>query len=560
MSVNTYDYNLGTFSRRVTTSSREAQAWFDRGLVWCYSFNHEEAMRCFRAAIEHDPQCCMAHWGCAFARGPNYNKAFPLFDPADLASTFIEAFASVNRARDCSSNATPVERALIEALAARFPADRPPADLPADLIALNVAYSDAMRSVYQDHPDDLDVAMLFADALMSVSPRALWDLDTGEPCGHGTVEAREVLERAMAQPGGFAHPGILHMYIHLMEMSPVPEAALQASDRLRNLVPDAGHIAHMSTHIDAVCGDYRRAMDSNSVAIAADEKFFQRQGWMNFYTLYRAHNYQFKIYSAMLLGQSRMALEAADALAAALPEELLRMESPPMANWLEGYVPMKMHALIRFGRWEEILDAELPADRELYCVTTAMMLYAKGVAYGAMGRIEEAEATRPEFAAAASRVPESRITLPNKHVEILKVAAAMLDGELEYRKGNFDEAFAILRQAVAIDDSLLYADPRAWLQPVRHAFGALLLEQGHVAEAEAVYRADLGLDDKICRARQHPANVWSLHGYHECLTRLGKYEQAELVAAQLRIAMASVDVPIRSSCYCRLSEAKGRGC
>jgi hypothetical protein len=421
-----------------------------------------------------------------------------------------------------------------------------------------VAYADAMRSVYRDHPDDLDVALLFADALMSVSPRALWDLDTGEPCGYGTVEAREVLERAMSEPSGVEHPGILHMYIHLMEMSPVPEVALVAADRLRALVPDAGHMAHMPTHIDAVCGDYRRAMYSNAVAIKADEKFVQRQGSMNFYTVYRAHNYHFTVYSAMLLGQSRMALEAAAALEAALPEELLRVESPPMADWLEGFVPMKMHALIRFGRWEEILEIGLPDDQELFCVTTAMILYGKGVAFAATGRIADAEAAREQFTAAVSRVPESRIILPNKCVEILKIAAAMLEGELEYRKGNFAEAFAALHHAVALDDALLYADPRGWLQPSRHALGALLLEQGHVLEAEAVYRADLGLDGKICRPRQHPANVWSLHGYHECLTRLNKDEQAELVGAQLRLAMASVDVPIRSSCYCRMSEARAR--
>jgi tetratricopeptide (TPR) repeat protein len=345
------------------------------------------------------------------------------------------------------------------------------------------------------------------------------------------------------------------MYIHLMEMSARPEDALQAGDLLRDLVPDAGHLRHMPTHLDVLCGDYASVVAANSAAIAADEKFRARHGAMNFYTLYRAHNYHFKVYGAMFLGQQRTALEAADQLAAAIPEDLLRVQHPPMADWLEGFVPMRLHVLIRFGCWPAILAAPLPADQDLYCTTTAMTHYAKGIACAATGQVGEAGAQRALFAATAGRVPESRTIFNNTCRDILAVAGAMLDGELEYRKGNHGAAFGLLRRAVELDDGLPYDEPWGWMQPARHAYGALLLEQGHVAEAEAVYRADLGLDATLARPCQHPGNVWSLHGFHECLARQGKDEQAGIVMQQLKIAAARADVPIRSSCYCRLTAA-----
>jgi tetratricopeptide (TPR) repeat protein len=542
-------FDLGGYERRVTTSSPRTQTWFTRGLLWAYAFNHEEAVTCFEQAIEADPGCALAHWGLAFALGPNYNKPWEAFDRADRASSLPRAHAATDAAGR-APGAAPVERALAQALAARYPAT----ELAGDGSAWNAGYADAMREVYRAYPDDLDVATLFADALMNLTPWALWDQATGQPAdGTGTIEAKAVLERALASAGGRAHPGILHMYIHLMEMSARPEDALQAGDLLRELVPDAGHLRHMPTHLDVLCGDYRGVVSANSAAIEADERFLARRGAMNFYTLYRAHNYHFKIYGAMFLGQALTALEAADQLAAAIPEELLRVQTPPMADWLEGFVPMKMHALIRFGRWADIIAAPLPADPDLYCVTMAMTHYAKGVACAATGRIGEAEEHHRQFAAAAARVPASRTVFNNTCQDILAVAAAMLDGELEYRKGNHDVAFAHLRRAVELDDGLPYDEPWGWMQPARHAYGALLLEQGRLADAEAVYRADLGLDSTLGRACQHPGNVWSLHGYHECLTRLGKNEQAGIIAQQLKIAAAHADTPIESSCYCRLT-------
>ena len=543
-------FDLGSYRRPITTASAEAGRWFNRGLVGAYGFNHEEAIRCFDRAIDCDPDCVLAYWGLAYAVGPNYNAQWDAFDRQALARAVSRAHAALAQAEQRAGRAKPVERALIRAMSARFPAAAP----PPDCTPWSAAYADAMREAYREHPDDLDVAALFADALMNLAPWALWDQGTGEPSAAAcTAEARAVLERALATDGGRAHPGLLHFYIHLMEMSPYPEIALPAGDLLRELVPDAGHLLHMPTHLDVLCGDYARVVASNARAIAADDRYLAVEGGMNVYTLYRVHNYHFKIYGAMFLGQSQVALDTAERLAAAIPEELLHVQQPAMADLLEGFVPMRQHVLIRFGRWQEIIETPLPADQELYPVTTAIILYSQGVAHAATGSVAKADLTREEFRAAAARVPESRMLFNNKCADILKIAAAMLDGEIDYRKGEYERAFRHLRLAVELDDGLPYDEPWGWMQPARHALGALLLEQGQVAEAAEVYRADLGLDSTLARACQHPGNLWSLHGYHECLVRLGQDELAGVIANQLKVASAYADVPVTSSCYCRLS-------
>jgi tetratricopeptide (TPR) repeat protein len=218
---------------------------------------------------------------------------------------------------------------------------------------------------------------------------------------------------------------------------------------------------------------------------------------------------------------------------------------------------MRVHVLIRFGLWDDILALPLPDDQALYCVSTAMLHYARGVALAATGEVARAEAERDVFRAACERVAASRMLFNNTCTDILQVAAAMLDGELEYRKGNYDGAFKALERSIGLDDGLPYDEPWGWVQPTRHAYGALLLEQGRVAEAEAVSRADLGLDDTLPRALQHPNNVWALHGFHECLITLGKTGEAKIVEQQLKIAAAMADVPIETSCFCRLSNGTG---
>jgi tetratricopeptide (TPR) repeat protein len=308
----------------------------------------------------------------------------------------------------------------------------------------------------------------------------------------------------------------------------------------------------MPSHIDVLCGDYANVVEWNDRAIKADGKYLAEEGARNFYSLYRCHNYHFKLYGAMFMGQLAPALEAAEQMAASLTEDLLTIEVPPMADWLEGFVPMKMHVLIRFGRWRDIIATTLPQNQALYCVTTAMIHYAKAVALAASGNVPAAEAEAQAFEAAVAKVPPTRYLFNNTCLDILAIAAEMMKGEIAYRKGRYPEAFAHLRKSVELDDNLPYDEPWGWMQPTRHALGALLLEQGKVEEAEAIYRADLGFDDTLRRACQHPDNVWSLHGFHECLVKRGKTAEATLIKSRLDIALARADVPIKASCFCRL--------
>ena len=544
-------YQLGAYHRPVGTPSPQAQLWFDRGLIWAYAFNHGEALRCFERALELDPGLAIARWGIAYAVGPNYNKAWDAFDPVDLSASLARARAELGMA--LNGRASAVERGLIEALGARYPTADP--DDTDTLLAGNSAYADAMAALASVYPDDVDVAALAADALVNVTAWALWDSTTGAPApGSRVLQAKQILDHALRTPAGREHPGVLHLYLHTMEMSATPEDALPAANLLRDLVPDAGHLQHMPSHIDVLCGDYHSSVVSNLSAVQADRRFVEREGPLNFYSLYRAHNLHFVVYSAMFQGQSRVALRAADELAGQLTPELLSVPSPPMADWLEAFVPLRIHVLIRFGRWDDLIAEPLPADVELYCTTAATIHYGRGVAYAATAQLTQARAEREAFTEAYAQIPESRYLFNNTSRDILAVAGAMLDGEITYREKKFDEAFAHLRRAIQLSDALPYDEPWGWMQPPRHAYGALVLEQGHVELAAEVYAADLGVDGTLSRSCQHPGNVWSLHGYHECLQRLGRTAEAASIGQQLELAQAHADVPILASCACRLRE------
>jgi tetratricopeptide (TPR) repeat protein len=542
-------YDLGSYHRPIETPSPRAQVWFDRGMVWAFAFNHEEAVRCFERALEVDPDLAIARWGIAYSLGPNYNKAWEAFDPVDLAASLARARMELSLA--ARGRASVAERGLIDALQARFPTEDPN-DTDA-LHAGSTAYGDAMAALAAANPDDVDVQALAADALVNITAWELWDTSTGEPApGSRVVEAKRIIEDALATPAGREHPFLLHLYLHTMEMSATPQDALPAADRLRNLVPDAGHLRHMPSHIDVLCGDYRGSVTSNLSAVQADRRFVERQGPLNFYSLYRAHNLHFVVYSAMFEGQSQAALEAADELAGQLTSELLAIESPPMADWLEAFVPLGIHVLVRFGRWDELTAQPLPDDPDLYCTTAATIHYGRGVAHAAKGQLSQAHAEREDFRSAYARIPDTRYLFNNTARDILAIAGEMLDGEIDYREERFDEAFAHLRRAIELDDGLPYDEPWGWMQPTRHAYGALLLEQGQVEQAAKVYAADLGLDPTLIRPCQHPGNVWSLHGYHECLQRLGRIDEAAIIGQQLELVRARADVPILASCACRL--------
>jgi tetratricopeptide (TPR) repeat protein len=542
-------FDLGTYGRKVTTSSPDAQLWFDRGLNWLFGFNHGEAIKCFKEALKHDPECAMAHWGISYASGPNYNLPWHRYDPQGRQLALSAAYDAMQDALAHVGKASPVEQAMTHALRARYPQR----EAIEDMASWDKAYTREMRKLFRDYPEDLEVRTVFAEAIMDETPWQMWDLRSGKPAeGAGTEECRTVLESALDKiPASWEHPGLLHLYVHLMEMSPFPQRALRAGDRLREIVPDAGHLIHMPTHIDILCGHYHDVLVHNQKALMADRRFLAYSDDPGVYLVYVIHNFHFAIYGAMYLGQYTPAIAAAEELIATIPEAVLRIQSPPMADFLEGYLTTKQHVLIRFGKWREIIEQELPEDRDLYCSNVAMIHYAKAVAHSALGNVGEAEAEKTRFMAAKMRVPESRRVHNNTIVDLLGVAEEMLKGELEYRKGNYDVAFARLRRSVELDDALPYDEPWGWMQPTRHALGALLLEQGRIAEAESVYRSDLGLDRKLSRACQHPDNLWSLHGLHECLTRRGEKVEAALIGQRLELALARTEFPIKASCFCR---------
>jgi tetratricopeptide (TPR) repeat protein len=542
-------FDLGPYSRKITTSSPESQLWFDRGLNWLFGFNHGEAIKCFQRALEHDGECAMAHWGIAYASGPNYNLPWVRYDPHGRQMALAASHDAMQAALAHATKASAVERAMIEALPARYPQR----EAIEDLSPWDKAFTKAMRKIFDAFPDDLDVRAVYAESIMNETPWQMWDLPSGRPAeGAGTEQCRALLEQAFdSVPAAWNHPGLLHLYVHLMEMSPFPQRALRAGDRLREIVPECGHLIHMPTHLDVLCGNYHDVLVYNQKALATDRRFLAYSNDPGVYLVYVIHNFHFAIYGAMFLGQYTPAIAAAEELIATVPEPVLRIQSPPMADFLEGYLTMKQHVLVRFGKWHEIIAQALPADPDLYCSTVAMIHYAKAVAHSALGHVAEAEAEKALFTAAKSRVPESRRVHNNLVVNLLAVAEAMLSGELDYRKDNHASAFAHLRRSVELSDALPYDEPWGWMQPTRHALGALLLEQGRIEEAEVVYRSDLGLDGKLSRACQHPDNVWSLHGLHECLVRRGEKVEAALIAQRLDLALARAEVPIRASCFCR---------
>ena len=540
-------------SRPIATPSPDAQTWFDRGVGWLYGYNHEEAVACFRNALACDPGCAIAWWGVALGSGPFYNMPWEWFGSTEIVEATATCHHAARKALAASGNACDAEKALIGAIAERFPKDHP---VPPDEFARwEQNYADRMREAHRRYPDDHDIAALFAEALMTLTPWKLWDTKTGKPLRDAaTLEALDVVETALSKRevlGLAPHAGLLHMHIHLLEMSPHPERALGSAEMLAGIAPDSGHLEHMPCHVYALCGQYHRAVDASARAIAADRKYLTHAGTDMFYTTSICHDFHMMMYASMMSGRFDPALEAADDMCALLTPDLLGIRKPHMAVTLEGYRSTRMHVLVRFGRWTEILSEPPPPDPALFCVTTAMHHYGRGVAYAALGDTAAAEDERRAFAAAMTLVPEDRLFFNNQARHILSVAEAMLDGELAYRKGDVDTAFDHLREATCRDDNLYYTEPWSWMHPPRHALGALLLEQDRIAEAETVYRADLGYDDTLDRCARHPDNVWALHGYAECLQRLDKTHEAAIVSRRAGEALAHADQRITASCFCR---------
>jgi tetratricopeptide (TPR) repeat protein len=515
-----YD-DLGKHHREITTSSKEAQRYFDQGLILLLAFNHDEAIRSFREATKRDPSCAAAWWGIAVANGPHINN--PSLDP-EHENAALEA---LEVAKGFTQGRKESEQQLIAALAHRYSAAH-----PGDRKPLDAAYADAMRIVWRAHPDDADVGTLFAESMMDLRPWDLWTLE-GQP-QPGTLEIVETLEAVLALDPD--HPGANHLYIHTMEASPHPEKALASADRLRHLVPGAGHLVHMPAHIDLRLGRYADASIANERAIETDDRHRALVPKEGFYHVYMAHNHQFLTYSSMMEGNSARALQAAHAMVDGVPPEFIAAMGPIV----DGFLPIVLHAEIRFGRWEEVLA--YPEFPESLVISNAMRHYARGVALAALGRVDEASKERDQLAAAILKVDEKAIVGNSPASDVLAIAARMLAGEIAFRSGKQEESFTLLREGVAFEDKLHYDEPPDWMMPVRHSLGAALLQAQRFEEAEKVFREDLV---------RHPENGWSLFGLARCLDARGAAEEAREAKKRFEKAWARSDVQLKSSCFCQ---------
>jgi tetratricopeptide (TPR) repeat protein len=512
-------YEVGSLSRPVTTSSPEAQKYFDQGLAFMFGFNHDEAIRSFARAAELDPGCAMALWGVALANGPHINN--PVLPPERAQA----AWEALGRAQAAAAGASPVEKALIVAVAARYAS--PP---PEDRKALDLAYANTMRSVWAAFPKDADVGALFAEAMMDVRPWDLW-LPDGKP-QPGTEELVGALETVLKlEP---RHPLALHLYIHAVEASPSPGRADAAADALRDRLPGLGHLVHMPSHIDVRRGRWQEAIDANARAIGADARYTARSPEPGFYRLYMAHNHHMLAYAGMMSGQSGIALQRIREMVQAIPLDFFRANP-----WADGFMAMPLEVLMRFGRWPEIL-AE-PAFPDYVPISRSLQHYARGVAFAATGRMPQAEQELAAFLEARAKVVKEATFGNNSGGDILDVAERVLKGELAFRAGRRDEGIALLREGVAREDKLRYDEPPDWIQPVRHPLGAALLAAGRFAEAEAVFREDLA---------KLPDNGWGLYGLQRALALQKKKAEAAEVQKRFDTVWSKADVKIQSPCLC----------
>lgn len=515
-SVPLYD-NLGSYHRAVTTSVPAAQAYFDQGLRLSYGFNHPEAIRAFREAQRLDPACAMCWWGEAYAWGPNINAGMD-------SSAGVAAYAAARQAMDRIAHASPVEQALIRAMAARYAAVPPAVRAP-----LDSAYASAMAGVAREFPNDLEVATLYADAAMNLRPWNYWKREDGSPYpGTETIVAQ--LERVIAANPN--HPGACHLYIHAVE-AVAPDKAVPCAERLAALMPGAGHIVHMPAHIYVRVGRYGDAVDANVHAVHVDEAYIEGQKPEGIYPLaYYPHNHHFLAFAATMAGRSAQAIEHAKKTAETTPAEVARQ-----VPFVEPFLHYPWLALVTFGKWEDVLALPLPPADLPY--SRAMVQYARGVAFAATGRAAQAAAaldTLQQLAAGGvGGYSAVGWTVPSTN---LQIAVHALAGEIAARGGRPDEAVTHFTAALAIEDAQIYTEPPDWYYPIRHSLGAALLKEGKAAEAEAVYRKDLE------RFRE---NGWALFGLAHALHAQGKHAEAAAVDERFRKAWASADVTLTAS-------------
>lgn len=506
---------LGDHQHKITARDPMAQAYFDQGFRLMYAFNHAEAVRAFRAATVIDPDCAMAHWGIALSLGPNYNLA------ADEEQSKT-AYAEVQLAKKLADKATPAERDYIAALTLRYLPEP-----PKDRVPLDQAYSDAMAKVAAKYPDDLDAAVLAAEAAMDLRPWTLWTRDG--KAADGTEKIVAALEAVMAQNPN--HPGANHFYIHAVEASPKPERALPSAERLGGLMPGAGHMVHMPAHIFYRLGRYHDASESNQRAIEIDEKYIAQQNPDGPYPMmYYPHNIHFLSAALMMEGCGDECIRTAGEVVKKVPPEMVR--KMPM---VEGFLPTRLFALARFGRWDEILKEPAPADE--FNFASGMWHYAQGLARVARGEIDAAEINAQKLRDHLAATPEDAMAMKHHCRDLLSIARDHLESQLLTHAGKLDDAAEKLRGSIATQDALQYDEPPPWYLPMRQPLAAVHLKAGRAAEAEQVYRDEL---------RDNPENGWSLSGLEKSLLAQGRKDDAAAVRKRLDTAWAKADAGLRN--------------
>jgi len=513
---------MGPYQRDVTTSSPEARRFFEQGLNWAYSFNHDEAVRSFTKAAELDPGCAMAWWGISYAQGPNYN------DTGMSPERCAAAWAALQKAEAALDDEAPVEHALVMALSHRYEPEA-----TTDRSKLDQAYADAMADVWKRFPGDPDVGTLYAEALMVQHPWKLYD-DDGKPEREDTLKIVEALEHVLERFP--QHPGANHLYIHAIEPSNDKERAIPAADRLSDLVPASGHMRHMPSHIYVQVGMWDRSIEQNTKAEEQDRRYRQLSPEVGIQNGYMVHNSHMLAFSAMMVGREREAMAAARAMWEDLPEQALKDYGP----FFDAVMCSIYDVEKRFGRWDQIL-AE-PAPPENMPATGAMWRAHRAIAYAAKKDFASAAHEQELFRAAKEALPaEPGWAEYETARRFLEVSDLFISGEIALQKEDWDGAIGFLEKAAAEEDALGYNEPPMYLQPTRHTLGAVYLKAGRPADAERTYRKDLSIWRE---------NGWSLYGLMRALEEQGKTEEARKVRAEFERVWAGADEPTMTSCKC----------
>jgi tetratricopeptide (TPR) repeat protein len=509
---------LGVHKHPISTRNPQTQMYFSQGVNLMFGFNHAEAIRSFREAARLDPDCAMCWWGVAFALGPNIN--LPMQDDA-----VAPAWQALDRARALEAKASPEERDWIEALAVRYSADP-----KADRKGLDEAFAQAMGRLWRDHPEDLDAGTFYAEAMMDTQPWDYWQADGQTAKGHGAEIVATLEEIIRRQPD---HPGALHLYIHAVEASTTPQRAEAAADRLSTLMPGAGHIVHMPSHIYYRVGRYADAVRVNEVAATVDEAYIASCKAQGYYPAgYYGHNIHFLWTSSEMEGRYHAALDASRRLVKAVDAFAL---SKDMASG-ELYVFTPTVTLLRFGQWDALL-AE-PAPPQSLKLDYAVWLYAQGFAHADKGDLTAAAADRERLARliSADYGRYDGANIPAR--PMIGLSLALLDGEIGRASGHLDQAVAHFQDAWALEKTIPYSEPPYWHQPTSHLLGAALLQAGKPAEAEAVYRESL---------KTYRDDGWALYGLAQALDAQGKSADAAETRRAFDQAWRFADVKLTAS-------------